>query len=92
MCGDAGLAIVGVVKEGVGRPRDDGIRGSALYRVPLRLSRQPSAEWAGLFQRAWDHPPAFSTMHRPGIAYVEGDTIVLDVTTMEELEHVHTST
>jgi outer membrane murein-binding lipoprotein Lpp len=31
-------------------------------------------------------------MHRPGIASVQGDTIVLDGTTMDELETVHVTT
>lgn len=31
-------------------------------------------------------------MHRPGIARVSGDTIVLDGTTMEELERYHVET
>jgi len=31
-------------------------------------------------------------MHRPGIARVSGDTIVLDGTTMDELERYHATT
>ena len=31
-------------------------------------------------------------MHRPGIASVSGDTVVLDGTTMEELERYHVET
>jgi hypothetical protein len=31
-------------------------------------------------------------MHRPGIASVQGDTIVLDGTTMDELEEYHAET
>ena len=86
------IRIVGVVKEGVGERADDGTRGSALYRIPLRLSREPSAEWAELFKATWDRPPSFTTMHRPGIGYVEGDTIVLDGTDMHELEQYHVPT
>jgi hypothetical protein len=83
---------IGIVKEGVGGPRNDGTRGSALYRVPIRLSRNPSPEWARFFQQCWDRPPSFTTMHRPGIASVQGDTIVLDGTTMDELETSHAKT
>ena len=86
------ISIVGIVKEGVGRPRDDGTRGSALYAVPVQLSRAPSGLWAELFLRCWDRPPQFTTMHRPGIARVNGDTILLDGTTMEELEKYHART
>jgi hypothetical protein len=86
------IRIVGIAEEGVGRPRRDGSPGSALYRVPLRLSRTPSPEWARHFVETWNHPPQFTTMHRPGIASVSGDSIVLDGTTMEELERYHVET
>jgi sRNA-binding protein len=86
------IRIVGIVEEGVGRPRGDGSAGSALYRIPLRLSRKPSAIWARHFIETWNHPPRFTTMHRPGIASVSGDSIILDGTTMEELECYHIET
>ena len=79
-------------EDGVGRPRNDGTRGSGFYKVPLRLSRRPSSEWAQLFVQCWDRPPQLTTMHRPGIARVSGDTIVLDGTTMAELETYHAKT
>jgi sRNA-binding protein len=86
------IRIVGIVEEGVGRPRSDGSRGSALYRIPLRLSRRPSPVWARHFVETWNRPPQFTTMHRPGIASVSGDSIILDGTTMEELERYHVET
>jgi hypothetical protein len=86
------IRIVGVAKQGVGMPRNDGTRGSGLYRIPLRLSRTPSRTWADLFVQTWDHPPRYTTMHRPGIARVQADTIVLDGTTMDELEAYHVET
>lgn len=86
------IEIVGVVREGVTTPRNDGTRGSGLYRIPLRLSRRPPVQWAGAFPEAWNRPPSFTNMHRPGIASVVNDTIVLDGTTMEELEKYHAET
>lgn len=86
------VRILGVVAQGVGKPLNDGSRGSALYRVPLQLSRRPPRAWVELFSRNWDHPPRFTTMHRPRIGSVEGDTVVLDGTTMDELENVHLDT
>jgi sRNA-binding protein len=86
------IRIVGIVEEGIGSPRNDGARGSALYRIPLRLSRRPSSVWARHFVETWNHPPRWTTMHRPGIASVSGDTVVLDGTTMEELERYHIET
>jgi len=42
--------------------------------------------------KVWDNPPAFSTMHRRGIASVEDDLFVLDGTTVEEVEEHHAET
>lgn len=73
-------------------PRMDGTPGSALYRVPIALSMAPDRLWADLFVRHWDRPPRWSTMHRPGIATVAGSQIVLDGTTVEEVEQHHQET
>ena len=89
---DEPIRIVGIITDEVGEPRNDGTPGCALYRVPFRLSRLPSALWADLFVRAWDRPPRWSTMHRPGIARVSGDKIILDGTTIEEVRDVHKET
>jgi hypothetical protein len=86
------VEIVGVIVDEVSEPRNDGTRGSGPYRVPIRLSRRPSETWAGLFVETWNHPPSFTTMHRPGIAYIVGDKIVLDGTTIEEVEKYHAMT
>jgi hypothetical protein len=86
------ITIEGVIVAEVGSPRNDGSRGAALYTVPLKLSRAPTVQWARFFVAAWDSPPRSTTRHRPGIASVVGDQIVLAGTTMEEIEHVHLTT
>lgn len=86
------IRIVGVITDEVTTPTHDGSPGSALYAVPLRLSRQPTALWAELFVATWNSPPSFSTMHRPGIATVQGSRIVLNGTTLEEIEIHHRDT
>jgi hypothetical protein len=86
------VKIVGVVEEVVTSPRNDKTRGSALYAVPFQLSRRPSSNWAKLFVENWNHPPSFTTMHRPGIARISGDKIILDGTTMDEVERYHAKT
>lgn len=86
------IRIVEVIADRVGKPRNDGTRGSALYDVPLRLSRRPDAAWADLFVRSWNSPPSFTTKHRPGIASVEGDVVWLRGTTLEEVEQTHRNT
>jgi uncharacterized protein YlzI (FlbEa/FlbD family) len=70
----------------------DGTHGCALYRVPFRLSRVPSREWAQLFLQAWEFPARFTTMHRPGIAKVNGDRLILNGTTIEEVQQYHKAT
>jgi hypothetical protein len=86
------VKLVGVDTERMGHPRNDGTPGSALYRVPLLLNRVPPAIWSASFAEAWNRPPAWTSMHRPGIASVQGNRIVLDGTTIEELEQYHLKT
>lgn len=89
---DDPIKLVGIDRAGVTSPLNDGTRGSGLYRVPLKLARRPSALWARHFEQTWDHPPRYTTMHRPGICRVVGDTVVLDGTTMDEIERYHAET
>lgn len=86
------IRITGVVLDEIGVPRNDGTRGSALYVVPFRLSRQPPRDWSDLFIDAWNSPSQFTSMHRPGIASIRADTVVLDGTTVEEVERHHRPT
>jgi hypothetical protein len=86
------LKITGVVAEGMGRPRNDGSRGSALYAVPLQLSRRPSPAERKLLIDVWNRPARFTTMHRPGIANLQDDRLVLDGTTIDEIESHHAET
>ena len=51
-----------------------------------------SETWAKLFEQNWDNPPVFSTSHRRGICRVLGDRIVLDGTTLDEVESTHKET
>lgn len=86
------VRIIGVIADEVSEPRNDRTRGSALYAVPFRLSKRVSRDWARVFERIWNDPPQFTTMHRPGIARVREDRIVLDGTTIEEIQQYHRDT
>lgn len=86
------IAILGIITDRVTIPRMDGTRGSALYSIPFKLSKRPSRLWEQLFIASWNSPPSFSTMHRPGIASVHGDEIVLNGTTIEEVRDYHRDT
>src|ERR1700684_2965500 len=86
------LQIVEVDTEHVGTPRLDGTAGSGLYAVPVKLNMEPPPLWTRLFPDNWDRPPEWSNMHRPGIAKVVGDRIVLDGTTIQEVRDTHAKT
>ena len=86
------VKITHVIEEDITEPRNDGTPGSALYAVPFALSCRPSAEWAELFIENWNHPPRFTTMHRPGIARIYDATVILDGTTIDEVKKYHRDT
>ena len=86
------IKIVGIITNEVTLPRNDGTRGSVLYRIPFRLSSKPTSTWSKLFLKNWDSPPIFTSMHRPGIARVDSDKIILDGTTIEEVKQYHRDT
>lgn len=89
---DEPIHILGIITDEVTIPKMDGTRGSALYKIPFRLSKIPSYLWCEIFKATWNHPPEFTTMHRPGIASVYNDKIILDGTTIEEVRDYHRET
>lgn len=86
------IKIKGILIDEVPLPLNDGTRGSALYKIPFELNRRPDYEWIDLFINAWNRPPRFTSMHRPGIASVYGNKIILDGTDIEEVEKYHKDT
>lgn len=86
------IKIMGVIADEVTLPRNDGSVGCALYKIPFKLSSTPSYHWNRFFKDAWDYPSRYSAMHRPGIASVGGDKIILNGTTIEEVEQFHRET
>jgi hypothetical protein len=86
------IKIVRLITEEVSTPRLDGTPGSGLYRVPFELSTAPPAGWPVAFIEAWNHPQSYTTRHRTGIASVVGRKIILDGTTVEEVESHHKET
>ncbi len=86
------IRILEIIVDEVTAPRNDGTRGCALYKVPFRLSKRPTNLWTEIFINAWNNPPVFTTMHRPGIASVYADKIILDGTTLDEVQKYHKET
>lgn len=89
---DEPIHILGIITDEVTIPRMDGTPGCALYKIPFRLSKRPSSLWVNIFLSTWKSPPRFTTIHRPGIASVYGDKIILDGTTIEEVRDYHRET
>lgn len=86
------IKILGIKQEEVTVPKLDGTRGSALYSVPFLLNQQPPKEWCDIFINKWNYPRQFTTMHRPGIARIVEDKIILDGTTIQEVKNHHRDT
>ncbi|NOX65828.1 MAG: TIR domain-containing protein [Chlorobi bacterium] len=89
---DEPIKIKGIVIDEITQPLNDGTAGSGLYRIPFELNKTPNFEWRELFVNAWNRPPRWTSMHRPGIASAYGNQIILDGTTIEEVEKYHKDT
>jgi hypothetical protein len=86
------IKIEAVFDSEIGMPRNDGSPGGALYSVPIKLSGAPPREWIALFVEAFDNPSERPSMRRPGIARVTGNRLILDGTTIEELDETDKKT
>ena len=86
------IRITEINTDEITEPRNDGSPGSALYSIPISLSEAPDVDWSNLFVRNWNNPPSYTTMHRPRIASVRGAEVVLNGTTIEEVEQYHMKT
>lgn len=89
---DEPIHIMEIVQSQITEPGAGSLRGTVLYRIPFRLSRKPSSLWSQLFVQSWNHPPRYTSMHRPGIASVRDDLIILNGTTIEEVQSTHQRT
>jgi hypothetical protein len=83
---------VGLIAEGVGTPPHGGTPRSEHYVVPLRLTREPSALWTLHFIHYWGHPPRSTSKHRRRIASVQGDSVILNGTTLDEVQRYQMAT
>jgi hypothetical protein len=81
------IQITSVIVEGITDPPP----GRSHYEIPLRLSRTPEPEWVQHFLRAWDKHQNHNSTHRAGME-VGADRIILDTTTIDDLEEFHVRT
>ncbi len=68
------------------------IQGKSLFKIYIELDQDPPYEWDDIFIQSWNHPPQFTSMHRPSIATVQGKYICLNGTTADEIEKYHKTT
>src|SRR5699024_2598238 len=81
---DNSIKIEGIITDEVTVPTNDGTRGSALYKIPFRISKSPDYLWKDLFVKNWNNPPKFTTMQKRGRVEVISTTIIIYDTTIEE--------
>jgi len=89
---NADVKILEILVDDVTVPERNGTPGSDLYKVPFRLSCKPSQIWENAFIEAWNNPENHATSHRPGIASIMGNMIILEKTTIEKVEKYHQKT
>jgi len=78
-----------ILEHEITEPLNDGTQRSALYIIPFELTKQPTEDWIRLFIKAWNDLLLHNSKHRPGIASVSGNKIILNGTTIEEVEDCH---
>jgi len=86
------IKIERIKKEDILMPSQDGTIRSGLYAIPFILSERPTPDWCDLFIQNWNHPPQYSSMHRPYIVKIYNNELILDGTTIEEVEKYHQET
>lgn len=86
------IRIKGIIVNEITEPRSDGTSGSALYSIPFELNKVPDQDWINIFISTFDNPPHYTSMHRPGIASVYGNKIILTGTTIQEVQNYHKET
>ena len=85
------VKLVRVVTNEVGFPSDnsDGSRG--VYTVVFQLSHEPSARWGDFLIHFWDRPQVAYAQgkHRPGMVNVVANRLMMEETTIDEVEGFH---
>jgi hypothetical protein len=85
------VKLLRVLTNEVGFPGESTDGSRNVYTVVFQLSEEPSARWGDFFVHSWDHPQvAYSqSHHRPGMVSVVSNRLVLEETTIDEVEGYH---
>jgi hypothetical protein len=80
------IRVTGIATEAIGDPGGSPMDDS--YDVPFRLSREASPRWEQEFLKAWDR---LSTRGQAVTASVGADQIILNATTIDDVERFYLS-
>ena len=85
------VKLVRVLTNEVGFPGESPDGSRNVYTVVFQLSEEPSARWGDFFVHFWDRPQVAyaQSHHRPGMASVVANRLVLEETTIDEVEGYH---
>lgn len=83
------IEVVEIVEEEIASPRTLLSDKTDTYSIPFRVSAVPPLKWVALFEKLWNNPPDHLQNHRPEIARLVGDKVILDDTNIDEIEAVH---
>ncbi|MBX7046990.1 MAG: hypothetical protein K1X86_14260 [Ignavibacteria bacterium] len=81
------VKIIGIISEEI-----ESIEGTAFLKIPIKLNQRPPSEWVDIFNKNWRHPSQFTSRHKPSIASLRNDIILLHETTVEEIQEYHKET
>lgn len=88
----AEFKILRIVDDRIKPILSNGIPKGALCEIPFELNGTPDQKWNLFFIEYWNSPNEYTTMHRPGIATVDKNWIILNGTTVDEVKKYHKKT
>ena len=85
------IKLARVLTNEVGFPGESQDGSRNVYSVVFQLSEEPSARWGDYLVHFWDRPqvPYSHGHHRPGMTSVVGNKVILEETTIDEVEGFH---
>ena len=85
------IRMLRVLTSEVGFPGESQTDDRGVYTVVFQLSEEPSARWGDFFVQFWDRPEVAYAhgKHRPGMASVIGNRLIIEETTIDEVEGFH---
>jgi hypothetical protein len=77
---------------GIDHSKIASIPNTPLFKIYVELNQAPPSKWGEMFEAHWHRPRQWTSMHRHSIASVTGKYILLNGTTIEEIDKYHKAT